>query len=222
MKNGILTVLLVFFTIILTITFSIGLPIYVRPFYYLQIDFLNLPEKTGVEKADIIASYDEVLDYLTKPNKEFGTGVFRYSESGKSHFEDCKKLFNLNAVSFCVSQVAVLVLMFLKFKKVFKPLYPFKLYHTFTSGVLTLLLFLGAGVYLMIDFENAFVIFHSLLFPGKGNWVFDSNLDPIIDILPIEFFMSCAGLIILSVIVISFTLIIYGIIKNKAKQANKN
>ena len=122
MKNGILTTFLIFFTIILTITFSIGLPIYIRPFYYLQIDLLDLPEKTGVSKTDIITSYDEVLDYLTLPNKEFGTGVFKYSESGKSHFEDCKKLFDLNAVSFGISLVAVAVLIFLKHKKKFKPL----------------------------------------------------------------------------------------------------
>ena len=215
MKNGILTTFLIFFTIILTITFSIGLPIYIRPFYYLQIDLLDLPEKTGVSKADIITSYDEVLDYLTLPNKEFGTGVFKYSESGKSHFEDCKKLFDLNAVSFGISLVAVAVLIFLKYKKKFKPLCLFGLYHTFISGISTLLLFLSVGIYAVCNFDNAFVIFHSLLFPGKDNWIFDSDLDTIIDALPVEFFMSSAGLILLSVITISVSLMIFGIIKAK-------
>ena len=41
-------------------------------------------------------AYDEVLNYLTLPNKPFGTGQLKYSESGMSHFVDCKKLFNLN------------------------------------------------------------------------------------------------------------------------------
>ena len=215
MKNGILTTFLIFFTIILTITFSIGLPIYIRPFYYLQIDLLDLPEKTGVSKTDIITSYDEVLDYLTLPNKEFGTGVFKYSESGKSHFEDCKKLFDLNAVSFGISLVAVAVLIFLKHKKKFKPHHLFGLYHTFISGISTLILFLSVGIYAVCNFDNAFVIFHSLLFPGKDNWIFDSDLDPIIDALPVEFFMSSAGLILLSVITISVSLMIFGIIKAK-------
>lgn len=215
MKNKILTSFLIFFTVILVITFSIGLPIYVRPFYYMHVDVLNLPEKTGVEKADIIASYDEVLDYLTKPDKEFGTGVFRHSESGKSHFEDCKKLFDLNIIAFAVSFVAVLVLNILKLKKVFKPSYPFGIYHTFLSGVLTLFLFLALGAFVMVDFDTAFVVFHSVMFPGKENWIFDSALDPIIDVLPAEFFMSCAGLIILSVIILSVALMIYGISKRK-------
>ena len=38
MKNKLLTALLGFFTAILIITFSIGLPIYFRPFYYAQVD----------------------------------------------------------------------------------------------------------------------------------------------------------------------------------------
>lgn len=83
LKNKILTAILCFFTVILIITFSIGLPIYFRPFYYIQIDSLGVVEATGYDKKTVKAAYDEILDYLTVPGKEFGTGVFSYSESGK-------------------------------------------------------------------------------------------------------------------------------------------
>ena len=78
-----------------------------------------------------------------------------------------------------------------------------------------MILFLSVGIYAVCNFDNAFVIFHSLLFPGKDNWIFDSDLDPIIDALPVEFFMSSAGLILLSVITISVSLMIFGFIKAK-------
>lgn len=211
MKNLVLTSILIFFLIILTVSFSIGLPIFVRPFYYFQIDLLELPEKTGASKTQIIESYDEVLDHLTLPGKEFGTGVFRYSQSGKSHFEDCKKLFTLNSAALGVSLCAVAILLLLKRKKFFKTLRPFGLNYTFTAGISTLFLFLSVGIFAFFNFEKAFLIFHSLLFPGKDNWLFDSSTDQIINVLPTEFFMSCAGLIMFSIILISVILIVFGI-----------
>ena len=95
--NIAVTVLALFATVIAIITFSIGLPIYFRPFYYMQIEPLRLEDATGYTREEIIDGYDEVLDYLTRPGGEFGAGVFKYSESGKGHFEDCKGLFTLNA-----------------------------------------------------------------------------------------------------------------------------
>ena len=47
MKNKLLTALLGFFVAILIITFSIGLTIYFRPFYYMQIDALDIEAYSG-------------------------------------------------------------------------------------------------------------------------------------------------------------------------------
>ena len=105
MKNKILSGLLAFFIAILIITFSIGLPIYFRPFYYAQIDILDIEAYSGADYETIKEAYDELLDYLTVPGKEFSTGDFKYSENGKSHFVDCKVLFDLNAYAFLISLV---------------------------------------------------------------------------------------------------------------------
>ena len=45
--------------VILIITFSIGLPIYVRPFYYAHIDALEMTEYTGFDREEIKEAYDE-------------------------------------------------------------------------------------------------------------------------------------------------------------------
>lgn len=98
-------------------TFSIDLPIFIRPFYYLQIEPLGLTE-SGFTKQRIKTAYNEVLDYLTLPYKEFSTGVMKYSDEGKDHFKDCKILFTLNTSVLLVSSVTVFTLLLLKrFKK---------------------------------------------------------------------------------------------------------
>ncbi|MBQ1385985.1 MAG: DUF1461 domain-containing protein, partial [Erysipelotrichales bacterium] len=44
-----------------------------------------------------------------------------------------------------------------------------------------------------------FVVFHTIFFPGKTNWIFDWNDDQIIRILPEEFFRN-AGILIVALL----------------------
>ena len=219
MKNKILTGLLGFLSVILIITFSIGLPIYFRPFYYWQIDSLNIEKYSGADRETIIEAYDELLDYLTIPGNEFKTGDFKYSEEGKSHFEDCKKLFDLNLYAFIISAVGIILLLALKKMGVFEVWRPFGMNILFSSGIYTLGGFLIVGGLCAIDFEKAFTIFHMIFFPGKDNWMFDWNEDQIIRALPQDFFMNCAILILASIVTLCLCCIIIGIIgKSKKKK----
>lgn len=214
--NRALTSVLSVFIVLLVITFSIGLPIYFRPFYYMQIEKLEIPEYTGRTVSEIKDAYNEVLDFLVLPNREFGTGVFKWSESGKSHFEDCKKLFDLNITIFIISIVAVVTLIILNRKKIFTLSRPFGFNFLFTCGASTLTFFALLGCLCAINFDKAFTVFHALFFPGKDNWMFDAREDQIILAMPQDFFMNCAILIASSIILISIIFIIYGIItKNK-------
>lgn len=221
MKNKILTGLLGFFAVILIITISIGLPIYVRPFYYAQIDALNIEEYSGADRDTIIEAYNELLDYLTIPGNEFGTGDFAYSEAGKSHFVDCKALFDLNLYAFIISLVGAVTLLILKKIGIFDLWRPFGMNILFSSGAFTLGGFALIGGIVAIDFDKAFTVFHSLFFPGKDNWLFDWNEDAIIRILPKDFFMNCAILIFGSIVTLCIGCIIYGIVTRKKARENK-
>ena len=112
--NKFLTALLCIALVILTLCISIALPIYVRTFYYMQIEDLGLPEVTGYSGEEIKVAYDQVLDYLTLPGKEFGTGVFSHSEEGAAHFADCKVLFRFHAWVLFLSLTVVLILFIMK------------------------------------------------------------------------------------------------------------
>ena len=192
---------------VLIITFSIGLPIYVRPFYYWHIDALEMPEYTEWSREQIKDAYDDVLDYLTLPGHEFGTGELKYSEEGKAHFADCKVLFDLNRNALLISLATVVLLLILNKRGAIRLSRPGGLGVPFYSGVSVLITFVSVGLLASQNFDKAFTIFHKIFFPGKDNWMFDPRTDEIIWVMPQEFFMDCAILICLSIVLISITLI---------------
>ena len=175
------------------LTASIGLPIYVRPFYYAHIVPYDLEQVSGYSEAEIRRAYDEVLDYLTIPGRTFGTGIVPHSAEGKAHFEDCKGLFDLNA-SILLGSALVLAVLFVMRKK-WGPYRLGKHSALWWAAVLAVTAPMIIGVLAAMDFDRAFVVFHSLFFPGKTNWVFDWYQDPIIRVLPQAFFRNCAILI---------------------------
>ena len=221
MKNKILTAVFGFALAILIITFSIDLPIYFRPFYYMQIDALGIEEYSGFDRETIVEAFDDVMDYLTVPGNEFGTGELKYSEEGKSHFVDCKGLFDLNAVALIISLATVVTLIILSKKGIFTMCKPFGFNVMFSTGAFTLGSFALIGGIVAIDFSAAFKVFHTIFFPGKSNWLFDWNEDQIIRILPQDFFMNCAILIFSSIVLLCVGAIVASIIiRKKEKSVN--
>ena len=193
MKTKLLSVLCAVCVVFFLLTAAIGLPIYIRPFYYAHIEAFDLPARSGYTAEEIREAYDEVLDYLTLPGKEFSTGVLPPSAEGKAHFEDCKVLFDLNASILLGAGLTLAVLFFLR-----KKWGPYRLgKHSayLWAAVLSLTAPMIIGVLAALDFDRAFVVFHSIFFPGKTNWVFDWHADAIIRALPQDFFMHCAMLI---------------------------
>ena len=188
-----LSVLCMICVCLFLLTVSIGLPIYIRPFYYAHIGAYDLEGLSGYSEAQIREAYDEVLDYLTLPGREFGTGELPQSPEGKAHFEDCKVLFDLNASILLISGAILAVLFFMR--KRWGAYRLGKHSALLWAAVLSLTAPIMIGCLAALDFDRAFVIFHSIFFPGKTNWVFDWYRDPIIRVLPQDFFRNCAILI---------------------------
>ncbi len=191
MKQRLLSILAAVSCFFLLLTASIGLPVYIRPFYYAHIEALGLPQQSGFSEGEIREAYDAVMDYLTLPGKEFGTGAMAYSQAGAAHFADCRVLFFLNGGILLGSAVVLAVLLWMKKE-------PYRLGNRsafFWAAVLALVAPVVIGGLAALDFDRAFVIFHSIFFPGKTNWLFDPNTDQIILVLPQVFFRNCAILI---------------------------
>ena len=209
--SGLFALLLV----LLVLTAAIALPIYIRPFYYAHIGPMELSDWSGYSEAEIRGAYDAILDYLTLPGREFSSGVFPHSPEGAAHFADCKVLFDLNRNVLLLSALGVAILLILR--KLGKT-GPYRLLNRSASlwaGITALVLPLALGSLAALDFDRAFVIFHTLFFPGKSNWIFDWETDPIILVLPQDFFMHCAMLIGGGLVIFSLGLVISGLLSDK-------
>ena len=192
MKNKLLTALFCVCLVLFMLTFAIGLPIYCRFLYYIQIKTLHLEAETGWSYGVIKRAYDEVLNFCTLPwVKNFSAGELKFTESGAGHFADCKVLFNLNFGVLVSSGAVLLTLILLKrFKKI--EILSFGGHRAyFWSGIIAVALPVLIIIIIAIaGFDRSFEAFHAIFFPGKDNWLFDYDKDQIIQVMPEQFFMN--------------------------------
>ena len=213
MKSRILSAVFALALILFILTVSIGLPIYIRPFYYAHIGPMGLEAYTGLTAEQLREAYDGILDYLTLPNRPFSCGILPFSSEGEAHFADCRVLFDLNRNVLLMSGGILAVLLLLQRK--FGPYRLGKRHAAWWAGLLALIAPLVIGALAALDFDRAFVIFHQIFFPGKSNWLFDWRTDPIILALPQEFFRNCAILIGAGLVIFSLSLLIFTGIRDK-------
>ncbi|HFU4459950.1 TPA: TIGR01906 family membrane protein [Streptococcus suis] len=152
----------------------------------LEISYLGLEKIVYMKSAAISYNFNILMNYLTNPFASvLDMPNFSSSADGLKHFADVKGLFHLAQLIFLISLPAV----FYFWKEVVRKGYG-KLYRTvFMWMALAPLLIALVGV--LIGFDSFFVLFHHLLFPGDSTWLFDPLKDPVIYILPQEFFLHC-------------------------------
>ncbi len=212
-----LTVLLSILTAVILLTAAIAVPILCRPFYYAHIEPLGLCEQTGLTRDEIKTAFDEMLDYCLGA-EEFSTGVLRWSESGKSHFTDVRVLFLLDLRVLAAALIVWIIVRIIShlFKR-----QPGRLLgrgYTFWAGAGLAAAFVIIGALAATDFDRAFTIFHALFFPGKDNWLFNPAEDQIINILPQTFFMNCAILILVILLIGCLALILCDVLPRRKKK----
>ncbi|MSS64028.1 TIGR01906 family membrane protein [Velocimicrobium porci] len=168
---------------------AVTITLHFRPLYYYDIKALHIAEQTGLSEQLIRANYDVLIDY----NSILGSDVLQFpdffmSKSGKIHFMEVKKIFLMIKWLGIVSFIP-----FLCFGRYLmsKQSYRFLKWLSIL-GIGFPVVF---GILIGVNWEKMFVQFHQLLFQNDY-WLFDPMTDPIITILPDEFFYQCAGLII--------------------------
>ena len=179
-------------TALAVFTGSIAWVLLLRPFYYAQIAPLGICESSGLTAAQVRAAYGDVMDYCLGLRQTFAAGVLPFSEEGASHFADVRVLFILDLAVLAVT-VLFLLGLHIVCKRRGEPL-PRLGGRTpafwAACGLGGLILLVGALA--ATDFDRAFTVFHGIFFPGKDNWLFDPAADPVIVLLPEEFFRNCA------------------------------
>lgn len=134
------------------------------------IDYLDIPQSSGVSAELCRLNYDALIDY----NVPGGSAKLMFptmpmSESDRKHFEEVKDIF------LAMQWVAV------------------------SMDALAVWLAAGIGgivlLAVIIDWENAFTLMHKIFFDNV-DWLFNPQTDPIITMLPDTFFMHCGFLTI--------------------------
>ena len=173
-------------SILFLLSLAILLTIYLAWLVYpLEISLLNLTNRVHLQPQTIQHNFNVLMDYLTNPlSQVLEMPDFPSSASGIHHFVVVKGLFHL------AQGVAVVTLpiFYLFWKQVIQKGF-LPLYRRALLIILSLPLVLGlVGVF--IGFEQFFTLFHQILFVGDDTWLFDPAKDPVILILPENFFLQ--------------------------------
>lgn len=193
--SKLLSVVLSVLIALAVLTGSIAVPLLCRSFYYAHIGPMHL-EDWGLTEGEIKTAYDEVMDFCLGRREDFSAGVLAFSQSGADHFADVRGLFLLDL---WVLKISVMALGFLLGWCLVGKVRPHRFRNRgpgFWAAAGLGVSFLVIGGLAALDFDRAFVIFHSIFFPGRDNWIFDWQTDPIILFLPQDFFRNCALLIL--------------------------
>ena len=171
---------------------SVTITVMFRPLYYFDIDYLDIPQMSGMSETVIRANYDVLIDYnLLGGPSELNYPDLIMSQQGRIHFEEVKDIFIFMQI-FSIAAVILLVLWIVAWVK--KKSLSFK-WMKFT-GIVIAIIASTCGCALIIDWDLAFTAMHTIFF-RNDYWIFDATTDPVIRILPEEFFMHCGIMIII-------------------------
>ena len=172
-------------SLLFLLSLSILLTIYLAWLVYpLEISWLHLTSRVPFQPQTIQHNFNVLMDYLTNPlDQALKMPDFPSSASGIHHFAVVKGLFHL------AQGVAIVTLpiFYLFWKEVIQKGF-LSLYRRGLLIMLSLPLVL-ALVGIFIGFEQFFTLFHQILFVGADTWLFDPAKDPVILILPEDFFL---------------------------------
>lgn len=186
-----LQILLALVLFLLFISSSVFLTLAFKPLYYIDMNRLNIVEESelSLTAEEIRHNYDVLIDYnLPLRDGELEFPDLPMSEHGKQHFAEVKDIFDIFKVIAIVAipLSAAGIYYFHERKK--------KTYLLLTS-IFTIAIPIVVGSLIALCWDKVFVKFHEIFF-DNDYWIFDYYEDPVIRILPDEFFMHCAVMII--------------------------
>ena len=176
------------------ICISVSITVMMRPLYYFDIDYLDISQKSGVSKEACKLNYDTLIDYnLLGGDEELVFPTLRMSDNGRIHFEEVKDIFvNMQIVALVALAALACWTVYIR-KKGAKQENCLWLKYTFP---VTMTVALVVAMAMVVDWQWAFTTMHQIFF-DNDYWIFNPYTDPVIRILPEEFFFHCGILIVI-------------------------
>lgn len=204
--NIIFRILTSIFTAISIISIATIIALNLRFIYNFIIDKYDLVNITGVSGENLMSDYSGLVNYLQNPFiKSLKFENFAMSPYGEIHFYEVKRIFIsliIIALLFIIVNLVYGIVCKVNNHKYFMK----KIIGNLNSGSNILIIFFIVLISAyIIDFSKAFIIFHKIFF--KNNyWIFDENMDPIINALPEELFMIYGAVILGIIIIVSIVI----------------
>ncbi len=202
-------------TIILSLALSIFLislavkgTLAFRQLYFYDLDHLNIARDYGMKKEEIMKNYNILIDYIQdKKIAKLSMPSFKMSREGEIHFREVKDIFmKFNTLMYICGVLSFIGIIYMTKIKNF-------LFLKFSS-IMLIVIPVVLSIPFAINFDKSFTAFHKLFFTNDY-WEFDPVRDPIINVLPQEFFFHCAVMILALIALFSF--ILYFIYKKTRK-----
>lgn len=169
---------------------AVKLTLNFTPLYRFDVDYLKIEALSGMAKEDILNNYNVLIKYLRPSFKgELQFPTLPMSEQGRIHFVEVKNIF----VAFDYILYGAIIIAFISL------IYCIKRKHYGFMGLSSLLLIVlpaALAIPFAVNFDKSFTVFHKIFF-RNDYWEFNPKTDPIINMLPQEFFFHCAVLILL-------------------------
>ena len=165
---------------------AVGITVWFRPLYYADIEFLDIPEKSGYSEEVCHNNYDVLIDYnVIGGTSELEFPDMEMSEHGRIHFEEVKRIFIFMQIEALAGTAVLAAVYFRRKRRGWMHL----------TGFVSLAVAAAVLLAVVVDWEWAFETMHGLLF-DNDYWLFNPQTDPVIKILPDRFFMHCGIMII--------------------------
>ena len=187
---------------------SVVLVLNFRPLYYYDMKAMHLAETNQMSEEEIKENYDTLISY----NSVFYQGELDFptlpmSREGRIHFQEVKQIFDCIQILLIIS----LLLFFpgATYSIVEKKKWAFLNLIPCITGIVLLFIIFQA----LMDWDGFFTTFHHLLFQNDY-WLFDPATDPVINLLPDEFFFHClVGIAGIMTLLVAFCVLAAQILK---------
>lgn len=203
--NKVIQALISFTMLLCAISGAITTVIFISgPIYSFSINWFNLTTISGLTHEALMDNYYVILQYLINPTiNQLSMPYFSMSLGGAQHFEEVKVLFFINFILLLI--LLILTVWFIRIIR--KNHWQIEMAPLFSLKMIFPLILL---FFIVIAFDKVFVIFHQLLFNNEL-WLFNPLEDPVITVLPQEFFMILfvIALLIYEVIILGIRTVVY-------------
>ena len=170
------------FLALFIISLSVTLALNAKFIYYSDIDRYDLDTVSGLTKEELRQDYRELIDY----NSIYGDNSldlphFTLSADARQHFREARDIFMFFGWGVPVFGVIAAALAFIAYRKRYGAAY------LAVASFISIVLPSALGAFALLAWDRFFVLFHEISF-GNDLWLFDPAVDPVINVLPTEYF----------------------------------